>query len=168
MNNTEQIWTKVIDQVRTWSRLNSIWAVHFNSGSCNGCDIEILATLTPRYDVERFGIKLQGSPRHADVLLVTGPVTRQARERLIRTYEQMPDPKFVISVGSCSISGGVFEGCYNCVGSVSDVIPVDVYIPGCPPRPEAIIDGIVQLLTSLKGGKARKQQRPVIAEEISA
>jgi membrane-bound hydrogenase subunit mbhJ len=166
--NNEQLWTKVIDQVRTWSRLNSIWAVHFNSGSCNGCDIEILATLTPRYDVERFGIKLQGSPRHADVLLVTGPVTRQARERLIRTYEQMPDPKFVISVGSCSISGGVFEGCYNCVGSVSDVIPVDVYIPGCPPRPEAIIDGIVQLLTSLKGGEARKPQKPVIPEEISA
>ena len=82
--------------------------------------------------------------------------------------EQMPEPKFVISVGSCSISGGVFEGCYNCVGSVDDVIPVDVYIPGCPPRPEAIIDGIVQLLTELKGGKARKQQRPVIAEEIPA
>ena len=166
MNMNQDQWTKVIDEVRTWARMNSIWAVHFNSGSCNGCDIEILATLTPRYDVERFGIKLQGSPRHADVLLVTGPVTRQARERLIRTYEQMPDPKFVISVGSCSISGGVFEGCYNCVGSVSDVIPVDVYIPGCPPRPEAIIDGIVQLLTSLKGGAARKQQKPVIVEEV--
>jgi len=108
--NKDQVWRKVIDQVRTWARMNSIWAVHFNSGSCNGCDIEILATLTPRYDVERFGIKLQGSPRHADVLIVTGPVTRQARERLIRTYEQMPEPKFVISVGSCSISGGVFEG----------------------------------------------------------
>ena len=102
------------------------------------------------------------------MLLVTGPVTRQARERLIRTYEQMPDPKFVISVGSCSISGGVFEGCYNCVGSVSDVIPVDVYIPGCPPRPEAIIDGIVQLLTELKGGKARTPQKQNVAEEISA
>ena len=166
MNTNQDQWTKVIDQVRTWARMNSIWAVHFNSGSCNGCDIEILATLTPRYDVERFGIKLQGSPRHADVLLVTGPVTRQARERLIRTYEQMPDPKFVISIGSCSISGGVFEGCYNCVGSVSDVIPVDVYIPGCPPRPEAIIDGVVQLLTGLKGGAARKQQKPVIVEEV--
>ena len=166
MSTKQDQWTKVIDQVRTWARMNSIWAVHFNSGSCNGCDIEILATLTPRYDVERFGIKLQGSPRHADVLLVTGPVTRQARERLIRTYEQMPDPKFVISIGSCSISGGVFEGCYNCIGSVSDVIPVDVYIPGCPPRPEAIIDGVVQLLTSLKGGAARKQQKPVIVEEV--
>ena len=166
--NNEQFWSQIIDKVRTWARLNSIWAVHFNSGSCNGCDIEILATLTPRYDVERFGIKLEGSPRHADVLIVTGPVTRQARERLIRTYEQMPEPKFVISVGSCSISGGVFEGCYNVGGSVDEVIPVDVYIPGCPPRPEAIIDGIVQLLGSLKGGEPRKMARPVNVEEIPA
>ena len=158
-------WANVIDRVRDWARQNSIWAVHFNSGSCNGCDIETLATLTPRYDVERFGIKLEGSPRHADVLLVTGPVTRQARERLIRTYEQMPEPKFVISIGSCSIAGGVFQDCYNCVGSVDQVVPVDVYIPGCPPRPEAIIDGIVQLLTELRGGKAR-QQKHVTAQEI--
>ena len=167
MNNNSQIWTKVINQVRDWARQNSIWAVHFNSGSCNGCDIEILATLTPRYDVERFGIKLQGSPRHADVLIVTGPVTRQARERLIRTYEQMPEPKFVISVGSCSISGGVFEGCYNVGGSVDEVIPVDVYIPGCPPRPEAIIDGIVQLLASLKGDEPRKMARRSLARWFS-
>ena len=166
--NNEQFWKQIIKKVRTWARLNSIWAVHFNSGSCNGCDIEILATLTPRYDVERFGIKLEGSPRHADVLIVTGPVTRQARERLNRTYEQMPEPKFVISVGSCSISGGVFEGCYNVGGSVDEVIPVDVYIPGCPPRPEAIIDGIVQLLASLKGDEPRKMARPVNVEEIPA
>ena len=158
-------WANVIDRVRDWARQNSIWAVHFNSGSCNGCDIETLAILTPRYDVERFGIKLEGSPRHADVLLVTGPVTRQARERLIRTYEQMPEPKFVISIGSCSIAGGVFQDCYNCVGSVDQVVPVDVYIPGCPPRPEAIIDGIVQLLTELRGGKAR-QQKHVTEQEI--
>src|SRR5574339_714905 len=109
--NNDQLWMKVIDKVRNWTRINSIWAVHFNSGSCNGCDIEILATLTPRYDVERFGIKLEGSPRHADVLIVTGPVTRQARERLIRTYEQMPEPKFVISGGAGSITGRVVEGC---------------------------------------------------------
>lgn len=166
--NNDPLWAKVINQVRTWARINSIWAVHFNSGSCNGCDIEILATLTPRYDVERFGIKLQGSPRHADVLIVTGPVSRQARERLIRTYEQMPEPKFVISVGSCSISGGVFEGCYNVIGSVDEVIPVDVYIPGCPPRPEAIIDGIIQLLIRLKGGKSRMPQQQNIIEEMPA
>lgn len=137
-----------------WSRINSPWLVHFNSGSCNGCDIEILATLTPRYDLERFGVKLQGSPRHADVLICTGPVTRLARERLIRTYEQMPAPKFVIAVGSCSITGGAFHGCYNIVGDIGEVIPVDVYVPGCPPRPEAIIDGVVQLLKKLKPAKA--------------
>lgn len=159
------LWEQVISKVRTWARLNSIWAVHFNSGSCNGCDIEILATLTPRYDVERFGIKLQGSPRHADVLLVTGPVTRQARERLLRTYQQMPEPKFVVSVGSCSISGGVFEGCYSVGGSVDEVIPVDVYIPGCPPRPEAVIDGIVLLLTHLQSGSHPPASRPEILEE---
>jgi NADH-quinone oxidoreductase B subunit len=140
-----------LDELKTWARINSPWAIHFNSGSCNGCDIEILATLTPRYDVERFGIKLQGSPRHADVLICTGPVTRQARERLLRIYEQMPDPKFVIAVGPCAISGGVFQGSYNCLNGVDKVIPVDAYIPGCPPRPEAIIDGVVKLLAKLQG-----------------
>ncbi len=146
-------WQDVLDQVRTWARVNSPWAIHFNSGSCNGCDIEILATLTPRYDVERFGMKLQGSPRHADVLVCTGPVTRQARERLLRIYEQMPEPKFVVVVGSCGTSGGVFQGCYNVMGGVDQVIPVHAYVPGCPPRPEAIIDGIVKLLGSLKAAK---------------
>ncbi|MCS7221421.1 MAG: NADH-quinone oxidoreductase subunit B family protein [Anaerolineae bacterium] len=148
-------WQELLDQVRTWARVNSPWAIHFNSGSCNGCDIEILATLTPRYDVERFGIKLQGSPRHADVLVCTGPVTRQARERLLRIYEQMPEPKFVVVVGSCGTSGGVFQGCYNVLGGVDQVIPVHAYIPGCPPRPEAIIDGIVKLLGSLKTAKGK-------------
>lgn len=143
-------WHDVLEKVKTWARLNSPWAIHFNSGSCNGCDIEILATLTPRYDVERFGIRLKGSPRHADVLLVTGAVSEQARERLLRIYQQMPDPKFVVAVGSCALSGGTFQGCYNVVGRVDEVIPVNAYIPGCPPRPEAIIDGIVKLLGSLK------------------
>ena len=166
--NNDQLWVKVVKQVRLWARLNSIWAVHFNSGSCNGCDIEILATLTPRYDVERFGIKLEGSPRHADVLIVTGPVTRQARERLQRTYEQMPEPKFVVSVGSCSISGGVFSGCYNVGGSTDEVIPVDVYIPGCPPRPEAIVDGIIQLLTGLRDGTLRKAETHQTIEQVPA
>jgi NADH-quinone oxidoreductase B subunit len=140
-----------LDQVRTWARLNSPWVIHFNSGSCNGCDIEILATLTPRYDLERFGVKLQGSPRHADILLCTGPVTRQARERLARIYAQMPEPKFVVAIGSCALSGGAFRGCYNVMGGIDQVIPVDAYIPGCPPRPEAIIDGVVKLLSSLQG-----------------
>ncbi len=149
--NVQSPLQHTLDQVKTWARINSPWAIHFNSGSCNGCDIEILATLTPRYDVERFGIKLQGSPRHADVLVCTGPVTLQARDRLKRIYEQMPDPKFVVVVGSCGLSGGAFQGCYGVVGGVDEVIPVNAYIPGCPPRPEAIIDGIVKLLGSLKG-----------------
>jgi len=147
----ESSWLQaILDPLRTWARINSPFAIHYNSGSCNGCDIEILATLTPRYDIERFGIKLQGSPRHADVLIATGPVSRQSRDRLVRIYEQMPEPKFVVAVGSCGISGGVFHGCYNVVGSIADVIPVNAYIPGCPPRPEAIIYGVVALLNSLK------------------
>ena len=138
------------ETITTWARLNSPWAIHYNSGSCNGCDIEILATLTPRYDVERFGIKLQGSPRHADLLICTGPVTRQSRDRLCRIYEQMPEPKFVMAVGACALSGGVFDGCYNCLGGIDQVLPVHVYVPGCPPRPDAIIHGVVTLLESLK------------------
>ncbi len=146
-------WKKMLEALKTWSRVSSPWAIHYNSGSCNGCDIEILATLTPTYDVERFGIKLQGSPRHADVLICTGPVTMQSRDRLRRIYEQMPEPKFVIAVGSCATSGGVFQGCYNVAGGIDQVIPVNAFIPGCPPRPEAIIDGIVKLLGSLKPQK---------------
>ena len=143
-------WQNMLGTIRDWARMNSPWAIHYNSGSCNGCDIEILATLTPRYDLERFGVKLQGSPRHADILICTGPVTRLSRDRLLRTYHQMPEPKFVVAVGSCGLSGGVFRGCYNIVGDISEVIPVDMFIPGCPPRPEAIMYGLVQLLESMK------------------
>jgi NADH-quinone oxidoreductase B subunit len=168
--NLDQTWQNILGQLKTWARINSPWAIHFNSGSCNGCDIEILATLTPRYDVERFGIKLQGSPRHADVLICTGPVTRQARERLIRIYEQMPEPKFVVAVGSCALSGGAFQGCYNVEGGIDQVIPVNAYVPGCPPRPEAIIDGVVKLLQSLKNpasSESAPDEQPAVAEEIA-
>jgi NADH-quinone oxidoreductase B subunit len=159
MNLTlDKPWHTILEHVKTWARVNSPWAIHFNSGSCNGCDIEILATLTPRYDLERFGVKLQGSPRHADVLVCTGPVTRQARDRLLRVYEQMPDPKFVVAVGSCAISGGVFQGCYNIVGHIDEVIPVHAYVPGCPPRPEAIIDGVVKLLMSLQAPAPAREE----------
>ncbi len=163
--NLSKPWIQAMNQVKTWARINSPWAIHFNSGSCNGCDIEILATLTPRFDVERLGIKLQGSPRHADVLICTGPVSLQARERLIRIYEQMPDPKFVIAVGSCGISGGVFSDCYGVVGSIDKVIPVNVYVPGCPPRPEAIIYGVAQLLESLKP-KPVKLKKPAVKNAL--
>jgi NADH-quinone oxidoreductase B subunit len=155
-----------MNRMKTWARINSPWVVHFNTGSCNGCDIEILATLTPRYDIERFGVKLKGSPRHADVLLATGPVTAQARERLIRVYEQMAEPKFVVAIGSCALSGGAFRGCYNVAGGIDQVIPVNAYIPGCPPRPEAIIDGVVKLLMSLAPKKAASPERsePEVSE----
>jgi NADH-quinone oxidoreductase B subunit len=142
-------WSRIKERIRNWGLRNSPWLVHYNSGSCNGCDIEILATLTPRYDLERFGIKLQGSPRHADILVCTGPVTRQSKDRLQRIYEQMPEPKFVVAVGTCALSGGAFHGCYNTLGGIDEVIPVNIYVPGCPPRPEAIINGVALLLQQL-------------------
>lgn len=158
--SSNTMWQEIMEKVKLWARINSPWAIHYNSGSCNGCDIEILATLTPRYDLERLGVKLQGSPRHADILICTGPVTLQSRDRLRRIYEQMPEPKFVVAVGSCAISGGAFHGCYNVVGQIDEVLPVDAYIPGCPPRPEAIIDGLVKLLDNLREGAAATHEAP--------
>jgi membrane-bound hydrogenase subunit mbhJ len=128
----------------------SLWAFHFNSGSCNGCEIEIVAAITPRYDPERFGIKLVGSPKHADLLIITGPVVKKMKDRLLRVYAQIPDPKVVMCVGTCGTSGGVFYDSYNLEGPVDDVVPVDVYVPGCPPRPEAIIHGVVKALARLE------------------
>lgn len=140
----------VMDRIVNWARVKSPWIIHFNSGACNACDIEILAALTPKYDLERFGVQLKGSPRHADILVCSGPVTIQIRDRLVRIYEQMAEPKFVVAVGTCACSGGVFKGCYGVCGGVDSVIPVSAYIPGCPTSPEAIIDGVVKLLNSLK------------------
>ncbi len=150
------ISTTLLEKLVNWARVKSPWVFHFNSGGCNACDIEVIDVFMPRYDVERFGILLRGSPRHADILVCTGPVTRQTAERLKRVYEQVPAPKFVVAVGSCACSGGVYWGCYNVLGGVDKVIPVDVYVPGCPPKPEAIINGIVKLLEKIKkegGGK---------------
>jgi NADH-quinone oxidoreductase B subunit len=132
-----------------WARRKSPWILHFNAGGCNGCDIELLDALTPRFDVERLGILEKATPRHADVLVCAGPVTRQARDRLLRIYEQVPEPKWVVAMGSCACSGGVFRGCYNVLGGIDQVIPVDMYVPGCPCKPEAIIDGLVKLLRSI-------------------
>jgi NADH-quinone oxidoreductase B subunit len=150
----------VVNRIVTWARLKSPWIIHFNSGACNACDIEIVASLTPRYDVERFGITLKGTPRHADVLVCSGPVTRQIRDRLVRIYEQMPQPKFVVAVGTCACSGGVFDGLYNIMGGIDSAIPVHAYIPGCPASPEAIIDGVVKLLGALESGQAGPVERP--------
>jgi NADH-quinone oxidoreductase B subunit len=140
----------VLSKLVKWARIKSPWIIHYNSGGCNACDIEVVAALTPRFDVERFGILLKGSPRHADVLVVTGPVTRQTKNRLIRIYNQMADPKFVLAVGTCTITGGVFRGAYGVLGGVDEAIPVDVFVPGCPPKPEAIIQGVVKLLEKLQ------------------
>ena len=140
----------IIDKVVNWARIKSPWIIHFNTGACNACDIEILASLTPNYDLERFGVLLKGSPRHADILVCSGPVTLQTKDRLKRIYDQMAEPKFVVAVGTCACSGGVFQGCYCVSGGIDTVIPVSAYIPGCPVRPEAIIDGLVKLLNSLK------------------
>lgn len=132
----------------------ALWVYHVPTGSCNGCDIEIVAALTPRYDVERFGIMLVGTPRHADVLLVTGTVTRPMADRLRRIYEQTPDPKAVVVVGGCGSTSGVFYESYNVAGPVDEIIPVDVYVPGCPARPEAIIHGVVKAVAKLEGVEA--------------
>ncbi len=133
----------------TTSRVKSPWLLHFDCGSCNGCDIELLACLTPVYDVERFGILNIGNPKHADVLAVTGPANHRNHRVLRNLYEQMPAPKVVIAIGTCACTGGVFHNCPNILGGVDKVIPVDVYIPGCAVKPETIIDGVVLALGKL-------------------
>ena len=139
----------MLNRLIRWSRIKSPWILHLNSGACNACDIEVVAALTPRFDVERFGVLLKATPRHADVIVATGPVTRQIKDRIIRIYEQTPDPKFVIAVGACAMSGCVYRGAYNIMGGLDQVIPVNVYVPGCPARPDAILDGVVKLLGTL-------------------
>ena len=131
------------------SRKKSPWVIHYDCTSCNGCDIETLACLTPMYDAERLGIVNVGNPKHADILLVTGSANKRNAHVLRTLYNQMPDPKCVVAIGACASTGGVFKECYNVLGGVENVIPVDVYVPGCCPRPEAIIDGIVQAIGKL-------------------
>jgi Ni,Fe-hydrogenase III small subunit len=117
-----------------------------DAGSCNGCELEIHALNNAYYDIERFGLRFVASPRHADVLLVTGPVTKNMRQALERTYNATPDPKWVVGVGDCALDGGCFAGSYAVVGGVSAVIPVDVHVPGCPPQPTEILKGLLRLL----------------------
>jgi ech hydrogenase subunit C len=142
----------------------SPWIVHYDGSSCNGCDIEVLACLTPMYDIERFGIINTGNPKHADIFLITGSINEMNVDIVKNIYNQMPDPKVVVAVGVCATSGGIFASCYNVQGGADKVIPVDVYVPGCAARPEYIIDGVVQGLgvledkyKALKKAKAGKK-----------
>jgi len=131
--------------------LKSPWVFHLSTGSCNNCDIEVLDCLTPRYDIERFGMRLAASIRHADVLLVTGSCNRKSMIRVKRIYEeQVPKPFVVVAIGECAMSRGMFIHSYNCPQPLDRIIPVNVYIPGCPPKPEAIIAGVVKLINKVK------------------
>ena len=138
----------------------SPWIMHYDASSCNGCDIEVLACLTPLYDVERFGIINTGNPKHADILLITGSVNEQNRDVVRNLYSQMPDPKAVVAIGACALSGGIFRECYNVHQGIDSTIPVDVYVPGCAARPEAIIDGVVTALGLLEKKAANFNAAP--------
>jgi ech hydrogenase subunit C len=135
----------------------SPWILHYDASSCNGCDIETLACLTPIFDVERLGVVNTGNPKHADLFLVTGAVNEQSREVIQNLYRQLPEPKVVVAVGACAATGGIFRDCYNIAGGVDIVVPVDVYVPGCAARPEAIIDGV------LKGLAVMEEKRAILA-----
>ena len=139
----------------------SPWIIHYDASSCNGCDIEVLAALTPLYDVERFGIINTGNPKHADLFLVTGSVNDQNKDIIRNIYNQMPHPKVVLAVGICATSGGIFQECYNINGGVDKLIPVDVYVPGCAVRPEQLINGVVQALGILDAKRKNKQWKAV-------
>jgi Ni,Fe-hydrogenase III small subunit len=129
------------------SRLGRSLAIRqVDAGSCNGCELEIHALSNAFYDLERFGLRFVASPRHADVLMVTGPVTKNMREALQRTYKATPDPKWVVAIGDCALDGGLFAGSYAVVGGVGDVVPVDLHIRGCPPRPEQLLAGLLALV----------------------
>jgi len=136
--------------VKSKSTLRSPWVLHFDTGGCNGCCIEILAALAPRYDLERFGIINKGNPKMADVMLVTGTVTAGCKEALINLYNQMAEPKVVVAIGACPCESGVFSECYNVRGPLYRILPVDVYVPGCPPRPGTIIEGVKKALALWK------------------
>lgn len=122
----------------------SPWLIHYDASSCNGCDIEVLACLTPVYDAERFGCIVTGDPKQADILLVTGSVNHRNAEILRNIHAQMPEPRVVVAIGACAYSGGVFAECYNVHGGIASAIPVDVYVPGCAAKPESILDGVIR------------------------
>ena len=137
----------------------SPWVIHYDASSCNGCDIEVLACLTPLYDVERLGVINTGNPKHADIFLVTGAGNEQSRAVIRNIYHQLPEPKVVVAIGICATSGNFFRECYNVQGGVDKVLPVDVYVPGCAARPEAIIDGVVLGLGVLEKKRAALKEQ---------
>ncbi|HUH62207.1 MAG TPA: NADH-quinone oxidoreductase subunit NuoB [Terracidiphilus sp.] len=155
-----------------WNRLmcsarrRSPWLFHMNSGSCNGCDIELVAALTPRYDAEQLGVLLHGSPRHADILCVTGPVTRSSAGPVRTVYDQVCAPKAVVAIGSCPASTNAFIDSRVVVGPLNRHVPVDVFVPGCPPRPDAIVQGIAAAVEILarRGAAAPQAQQPAAHE----
>ncbi len=149
---------KIFDGLLRISRRKSPWIYCLNAGSCNGCDIEIAASLSPRYDPEQIGTLRQGSPKHADILLVTGPLTLRTQEALRDIWAQIPRPRAVMAIGSCPASGNVFGGSPTVVGALAQVIPVDVYVPGCPPRPQSILLGCLQAARLLAEGRTWDQQ----------
>lgn len=151
----------------------SLWVFHLNSGSCNGCDIEILNIFAPKQDVERFGIKLVGSPRHADAIAFTGPVTRECLPKVIEALKAVPEPKIVLAIGSCACGGGIWYDTYAVIGGVKELYkilkeeygiepPTTIYIPGCPPKPEAIIYAVAMV----RGLVKQKQKREIYIEEL--
>jgi ech hydrogenase subunit C len=141
----------------SFARKKSPWVMHLPCGGCNGCDITIAACLTPRFDIERFGCIATQNPRHADILLVTGTVPKHLENSLKRVYEQVPEPKVVVAVGACAVSGGVFlEGTYSIRTPLTNVLPVDVFVPGCPPKEEAVILGVAKAAEILAGKRSKK------------
>ena len=142
--------------LREFILTKSIYVFHVSSGSCNNCDIEIIDSLTPRFDLERFGITLVGSIRHADVMLCTGSANRLTIPRIKKLYEQMPKPGFVIAYGACGSSRGLFKDSYNTGAPLDEILPVDAYIPGCPPKPEATIAALVKLIDKIKTKKVKR------------
>lgn len=146
------------------ARQKSPWIVHFDCNSCNGCDIEVLAALTPVYDAERFGVVNMGNPKHADILVVTGSVNYRNIRVLRNIYRQMPAPKAVLAIGTCACSGGIFAEAYNILGGIDRALPVDVYVPGCSIRPEAVLDGVLKATESLSDPEAQKRHREFFAK----
>ena len=157
--------TAKLEHLKNIKRSFSVYRI--DCGSCNGCEIEIFAAITPMWDPERFGFKLVANPRHADILLCTGPVTRQMYYPLLRAYEAAPDPKIVVAFGACGSTGGIFYDAYSVWGGIDKIIPVDVYIPGCPPRPEALMDGMLKLREKILHPERVVAERTYWAEQAA-